>query len=86
MCYYIINHKEPNRVVFNFIYKTSGTHFTEIYNIISVMLKLLNNICVCRDFNIDLLRRGTHNNTKAYLVTMYSLGLYPLIDKLTRTT
>ena len=43
-------------------------------------------IFVCGDFNIDLLKHETHNNTKHFLDTMYSLGLYPLIDKPTRIT
>ena len=41
---------------------------------------------MCGDFNIDLLKHETHNNTKHFLDTMYSLGLYPLIDKPTRIT
>ena len=38
------------------------------------------------DFIIDLLKHDTHNTTKQFLDTMYSLGLYPLIDKPTRNT
>ena len=44
-------------------------------------------LCVVSgDFNIDLLKHETHNNTKQFLDTMCSLGLYPLIDKPTRIT
>ena len=39
---------------------------------------------MCGDFNIDLLKHETNNNTKHFLDTMHSLGLYPLIDKPTR--
>ena len=31
---------------------------------------------MCGDFNIDLLKHETHNNTKQCLDTMHSLGLY----------
>ena len=41
---------------------------------------------MCGDFNIDLLKHGTHNNTKQFLDTMHSVGLYPLIVKPTRIT
>ena len=49
-------------------------------------VKSIKTIFVCGDFNIDLLKHETHNNTKQFLDTMYSLGLYPLIDKPTRIT
>ena len=39
---------------------------------------------MCGDFDIDLLKHETHNNNKQFIDTMYSLGLYPLIDKPTR--
>ena len=41
---------------------------------------------MCGAFNIDLLKHETHSNTKIFLDVMYSLGLYPLIDKPTRIT
>ena len=41
---------------------------------------------MCGDFNIDLLKHETHYNTKQFLDTMHSLGLYRLIDKSTRIT
>ena len=49
-----------------------------------ILLLSIKTIFVCGDFNIDLLKHETHNNTKQFLDTMYSLGLYPLIDKPTR--
>ena len=41
---------------------------------------------MCGDFNIDLLKHGTHKNTKQFLDTTHSVGLYPLIDKPSRIT
>ena len=43
-------------------------------------------IFVCGDLNIDLLKHESHNSTRNFLDMMYSLGLYPLIDKATRIT
>ena len=43
-------------------------------------------IFVCGDFYIDLLKHENHINIKHFLDTMYSLGLYPLIDKPTLIT
>ena len=34
--------------------------------------------------NVDLLKYGSDTNTTHYVDTMFSLGLYPLIDKPTR--
>ena len=39
---------------------------------------------MCGDF-IDLLKHETHGNTKQFLDTLDSLGIYPLIDKPTTT-
>ena len=36
---------------------------------------------MCGDFYIDLLKHEIHNNTKQFLDTTYSLGLYQLINK-----
>ena len=43
-------------------------------------------VFLCGDINIDLLKYGSDNNTTHYVDTMFSLGLYPLIDKPTRIT
>ena len=43
-------------------------------------------IFVCGDFYKDLLKHENHSNTKHFLDMMYSLGLYPLIDKPTMIT
>ena len=41
---------------------------------------------MCGDFNIDLLKHDTDNNTKQFLDTKHSLCHYTLIDKPTRIT
>ena len=50
------------------------------------MGKSAKTIFVCGDFNIDLLKHENHSNTKHFLDMMYSLGVYPLVDKPTRMT
>ena len=41
-------------------------------------------LCICGDFKIDSLKRDSHNGTKEFLDVLYSLGLYPLINRHTR--
>ena len=36
------------------------------------------------DFNTDILKHKVNQGTKSFLDTMYSIGLYPLIDRPTR--
>ena len=43
-------------------------------------------IFVCGDLNIVLLKHESHKSTRNFLDMMYSLGMYPLIDKPTRIT
>ena len=38
------------------------------------------------DFNIDILKHDSHSGTKHFVDTMYSLNLYPLINKPTRVS
>ena len=41
-------------------------------------------IFVCGDVNIDILKHESNIAAKSFLDTMYSIGLYPLIDRPTR--
>ena len=41
-------------------------------------------VFLCGDFNIDILKRKVNQGTKFFLDTMYSIGLYSLIDRQTR--
>ena len=41
-------------------------------------------LCISGNFNIDSLKRGSHNGTKEFLDVLYSLGLYTLINRHTR--
>jgi len=81
--------KNHTNVVVSCIYRTPGSPIDTFCENLERNLsdvKSIKTIFVCGDFNIDLLKHETHNNTKHFLDTMYSLGLYPLIDKPTRIT
>ena len=41
-------------------------------------------IFICGDFNIDLFKHDSHSATKYFLHLMFSLGIYPVINKPTR--
>ena len=41
-------------------------------------------VFLCGDFNIDILKHKVDQGTKSFLDTMYSIGLYPLVDRPTR--
>ena len=43
-------------------------------------------IILCGDLNIDLLKFDSHCGTKNFVDAIYSLGLYPTIDKPSRIT
>ena len=81
--------KNHTNVIINCIYRTPGSNldiFCEKIKHILSDVKALKTIFLCGDLNIDLLKHEHHSNTKNFLDLMYSLGLYPLIDKPTRIT
>ena len=81
--------KNHTNVIINCIYRTPGSNldiFCEKIEHILSDVKVLKTIFLCGDLNIDLLKHEHHSNAKHCLDLMYSLGLYPLIDKPTRIT
>ena len=81
--------KNHTNVVVSCIYRTPGSPidtFCENLEFNLSDVKSIKTKFVCGDFNIDLLKHETHNTTKEFLDTMYSLDLHPLIDKPTRIT
>ena len=82
----IENHKHG---VVSCMYRTPGSNldtFSENVEHIFSDAKGMKTIFVCGDLNIDSLKHESHNSTRNFLDMMYSLGLYPLIDKPTRIT
>ena len=43
-------------------------------------------VYLCGDFNINLLKWGSHPGTQKFIDVMYDTGVYPLINKPTRIT
>ena len=43
-----------------------------------------NTVFLLGDFNIDILKHQVNKGTTSFLDTMYSIGLYPLVDRPTR--
>ena len=89
MCYHRTSHKNHTNVIINCIYRTPCSNldiFCEKIEHILSDVKTLKTIFLHGDLNIDLLKHEHHSNTKNFLDLMYSLGLYPLIDKSTRIT
>ena len=52
------------------------THITIVY-----WINDAENSFLCADFNIDILKHKVDKGTESFLDTMYSIGLYPLIDR-----
>ena len=70
-------------VIVSCLYRTPGSNtndFSEImydlYSELSVSIFFL-----CGDFNLDILKHNSDQAAKHFLDTMYSRGLYPLIDR-----
>ena len=71
------------------IYRTPGSCIDSFVN---SMVDILGKVCdkkqvfVCGDFNIDLMKWNEHKMTTEFCNTMFSLGIWPLIDKPSRIT
>ena len=59
--------------------------FSDQIQLLMQKVKHNKTVFLCGDMNVDLLKYGSDTNTH-YVDTMFSLGLYPLIDKPTRIT
>ena len=76
-------------VTISCIYRTPGSNidmFIESLDKIFTGNKPKTSMFICGDFNIDLLQYEEHVGSAKFIDTMYSNGLYPLIDKPTRIT
>ena len=60
--------------------------FIDTLNTIFSDSKYNSSLFVCGDFNIDLLKNYEHVGSTTFIDAMYSIGLYPLIDKPSRIT
>ena len=84
-----VNKPISKKCVISCIYRTPGSNidmFIDTINSIFSDSKYISSLFVCGDFNIDLLKNGEHVGTTKFIDAMYSIGLYPLIDKPSRIT
>ena len=82
----IIGHRN---VVISCLYRTPGSNanvFSDTLFELFSDLSVSKTIFLCGDFNLDILKHNTNHGTKYFLDTIYSLGLYPLIDRPSRIT
>ena len=71
------------------VYRTPGSYipmFIQTFDEFLTKLKVKKHLFVCGDFNIDLIKQGSHGHTSDFLDMMYSFGLIPLIKKPSRIT
>ena len=71
------------------LYRTTGSnlrHFLDCLEQLFSELSVSKTIFVCGDFNLDILKHNTNAGTNQFLDTMYSMCLYPLTDRPSRST
>ena len=78
--------KKHKHITVSCVYRTPGTDvdlFCESLEQIFSDVMPRKSMFICGDFNIDLMKYETYNGTKRFLdcMTLYGLGLYPLIDR-----
>lgn len=84
-----IHSPEFKSIFLSCIYRSPGS-CTETF--INTTVDILGKVCdkklliVCGDFNIDLIKWKEHKLTSDFSNSMFSLGLWPLIDKPSRIT
>ena len=84
-----LNIEKRKNIAVSCMYRTPGPNidtFLENFSVIHNVVDKNKIFYVCGDFNIDLLKHETNRNTKDFLDTLFSLGLYPMIVKPSRIT
>ena len=84
-----VNKPISKKCVISCIYRTPGSNIDMCIDTINTIFgdsKYNSSLFVCGDFNIDLLKNGEHVGTTKFIDAMYSIGVYPLIDKPSRIT
>ena len=74
-------------IVLSCIYRQPGscieTCIETMNNFFSSVCKR-KNVYLCGDFNINLLNTESHKGTREFMIFLYTLGVYPLINKPSR--
>ena len=83
-----ITSQAKRNTIITSIYRKPGTNINEFTNMLEEILTPIKNksLYLCGDFNIDLLKYETHDQTRHFTDMLFSLGLFPLINRPTRIT
>ena len=79
--------EKSKNVVVSCVYRQPGTPIDICIDTLNAFFSPIckkKNIYICGDFNINLLNSETHKGTRDFLDFLYSLGVYPLINKPSR--
>ena len=77
-------------IIVSCIYRAPGTSVDIFTDQLELLITTVKNtsktIFLCGDFNIDLLKYNNNKGTQHFIDMLFSLGIYPLIDKPSRIT
>ena len=75
------------QIIVSCLYRKPSSKIDDFMECIESMLSCIKrSIYICGDFNIDLLNYNVNNNTKFFVDQMFSMSLFPLINKPTCIT
>ena len=76
-------------VIIACVYRKPGSQIDEFTTKLEELFGNIKNnkvLYLCGDYNIDLIKENSHKQTKQFIDTMFSVGLFPLITKPSRIT
>ena len=78
--------KQKKHILVSCMYRKPGSNLEELNEQVEKMLRLHRNknLYVCGDFNVNLLKYNSHQQTRHFMDMFFSLWLLPLITKPTR--
>ena len=74
-------------IIVSCLYRQPGSSIDVCIETIHTLFNILSkrkNVYFCGDFNINLLNHETHKGTRDFVETLYSMGMYPMIDRPSR--
>ena len=76
-------------ILITYLYRTIGSNIHNFVDCLEQLfcgLSVLKTIFICGVFNTNILKHDSDHGVNLFLDTMYSMGLYPLIDRPSRIT
>ena len=70
------------------LYRAPGTELQLLTEPLQILFNFVKrkSLYLCGDFNVDLLKQESHENTSQFIENIFSSGLHPLITRPTRIT